>query len=355
MGQRSWGWGNQGTGCGRFRANGWVSLELWASPLPGKSGVICFQPLVQDSHAHDPPSPRRRNRCYRSGCPTNRRPWPGDGGDHDGQQGLGTAAGRPAHHSRHRLAGGFLMRVLLARHGETPWNAEGRYQGQMDIALSPVGEAQAAKLGARLADVAITRAIASPLARARRTAELALGASRAPLIGFDPDLQEIAHGEWEGLLASEIRERDPALLQAWRDAPESVQMPGGESIGDVAARAWPAFVRATEGLGADDTLLVVAHDAVNRVLAVPDPRPAAVAPVVVPAGADDDQPARRPRRRAPRGRSPERLQSPHGVVWRGSASGALAGHPPHHGGRGGAGAMVRCFSTVRSNRTNAIV
>ncbi len=158
------------------------------------------------------------------------------------------------------------MRVLLARHGETPWNAEGRYQGQMDIALSPVGEAQAAKLGARLADVAITRAIASPLVRARRTAELALGASRAPLIGFDTDLQEIAHGEWEGLLASEIRARDPALLQAWRDAPESVQMPGGESIGDVAARAWPAFVRATENLGADDTLLVVAHDAVNRVL-----------------------------------------------------------------------------------------
>lgn len=158
------------------------------------------------------------------------------------------------------------MRVLLARHGETPWNAEGRYQGQMDIALSPVGEAQAALLGARLANVDITRAIASPLARARRTAELALGASRAPLIGFDPDLQEIAHGEWEGLLASEIRERDPDLLQAWRDAPESVQMPGGESIGDVAARAWPAFVRATENLGADDTLLVVAHDAVNRVL-----------------------------------------------------------------------------------------
>jgi len=158
------------------------------------------------------------------------------------------------------------MRVLLARHGETPWNAEGRYQGQMDIALSPVGEAQAALLGARLADVAITRAIASPLARARRTAELALGASRAPLIGFDPDLQEIAHGEWEGLLASEIRERDPALLQAWRDAPESVQMPGGESIGDVAARPWPAFVLATGNLGPDNALLVVAHDAVNRVL-----------------------------------------------------------------------------------------
>ena len=64
------------------------------------------------------------------------------------------------------------MRVLLARHGETAWNAEGRYQGQSDIALSPVGEAQARALGARLRDVRIDRAIASPLSRALRTASL---------------------------------------------------------------------------------------------------------------------------------------------------------------------------------------
>ena len=53
------------------------------------------------------------------------------------------------------------MRVLLVRHGETPWNVEGRYQGQTDIPLSALGEEQARKLGMRLADVAITRAISS--------------------------------------------------------------------------------------------------------------------------------------------------------------------------------------------------
>jgi broad specificity phosphatase PhoE len=160
------------------------------------------------------------------------------------------------------------MRILLARHGETAWNAEGRYQGQRDIPLSPVGEKQARQLGERLADVAITRAVASPLSRARRTAELALGEGRAAMLQFDPGLQEIGHGDWEGLLAAEIRERDPRRLQAWRDAPETVQMPGagGESIVEVLDRAWPAFARAAIGLGADDTLLVVAHDAVNRVL-----------------------------------------------------------------------------------------
>ena len=160
------------------------------------------------------------------------------------------------------------MRILLARHGETPWNAEGRYQGQCDIPLSAVGEAQATALGAKLRDVAIARAVASPLLRARRTAELALGEDRVGLLSLDADLQEIGHGDWEGLLASEIRERDPARLKAWRDDPASVVMPGegGESLRMVADRAWPAFARATEGLGDDDLLLVVAHDAVNRVL-----------------------------------------------------------------------------------------
>ncbi len=158
------------------------------------------------------------------------------------------------------------MKILLARHGETPWNAEGRYQGQIDIPLSAIGERQAMNLGERLRGVEITRAVASPLVRAALTAQLALESHRAAQLSFDPDLQEIAHGEWEGLLASEIRARDPERLRAWREAPETVQMPGGESLQQVLDRAWPAFARACAGLGPDDTLLVVAHDAVNRVL-----------------------------------------------------------------------------------------
>ncbi|WP_159016360.1 histidine phosphatase family protein [Cognatiluteimonas profundi] len=158
------------------------------------------------------------------------------------------------------------MRVLLARHGETAWNAEGRYQGQEDIPLSPVGEAQARSLGERLRDVHIDRAVASPLVRAARTAELALGPERVAMLTTDPGLMEISHGEWEGLLASEIRERDPDRLRAWRESPHDVLMPQGESLQHVLDRAWPALERAGAGLGANDTLLVVAHDAVNRVL-----------------------------------------------------------------------------------------
>lgn len=158
------------------------------------------------------------------------------------------------------------MRILLARHGETPWNAEGRYQGQIDIPLSPVGEAQARALGERLKDVRIDRAVASPLSRAQATARFALGPARESLLLTEPDLQEIAHGEWEGLLASEIQEKDPARLRAWREEPDTVLMPGGESLRQVLDRSWRGLGTAMAGLGDEDTLLVVAHDAVNRVI-----------------------------------------------------------------------------------------
>lgn len=158
------------------------------------------------------------------------------------------------------------MRILLARHGETPWNAEGRYQGQIDIPLSPLGETQARALGERLKDLPITRAVASPLSRAQATARFALGNPRESMLQLDPDLQEIAHGEWEGLLASEIHDKDPARLRAWREEPDTVLMPGGESLRQVLERSWRGLARAAEGLAAGDTLLVVAHDAVNRVI-----------------------------------------------------------------------------------------
>jgi probable phosphoglycerate mutase len=157
------------------------------------------------------------------------------------------------------------MRVLLVRHGETPWNAEGRYQGQIDIPLSATGEQQAHSLQQRLLSVPIDRAVASPLQRARATAQIALG-ERAGLLSVDAGLGEIAHGTWEGKLASEIDAEDPMRFRAWREAPETVQMPGGESLTQVFERVWPAFARAVEGLRADQTALVVAHDAVNRLI-----------------------------------------------------------------------------------------
>lgn len=158
------------------------------------------------------------------------------------------------------------MRVILARHGETSWNVEGRHQGQsFDIPLSEAGRAQALALAARLQGEPIARAVASPLLRARQTAEIALG-TQASRLRFDPGFMEISHGEWEGRLASEIRETHPELQRAWRERPETVRFPEGESLQDVQDRAWPSLLRACEGLGDEETLLLVSHDGVNRVL-----------------------------------------------------------------------------------------
>jgi probable phosphoglycerate mutase len=156
------------------------------------------------------------------------------------------------------------MRILLARHGETQWNVEGRSQGQgFDIPLSETGRAQARSLGERLVGVPILRAVASPLLRARETAELALG-PRAGLLQFDDRLMEICHGQWEGLLPEEIRQGFPGLHRAWRETPDQVQLPGGESLRDVDARGWAAFTAACQGLAAEETVLIVTHDAVAR-------------------------------------------------------------------------------------------
>lgn len=158
------------------------------------------------------------------------------------------------------------MRIILARHAETEWNAEGRYQGQtFDIPLSVAGRAQALAMGARLAHLELGRVVTSPLLRARQTAEVALGAGLKTLV-TDEGLMEIAHGDWEGRLDAEICREDAMLRQAWRETPDQVKLPNGESLQDVEARAWPAFCRACEGLGVEDTALIISHDGLNRVL-----------------------------------------------------------------------------------------
>jgi probable phosphoglycerate mutase len=158
------------------------------------------------------------------------------------------------------------MRILLARHGETQWNVEGRHQGQsFDIPLSAAGRVQACALGRRVEGLDIARAISSPLLRARQTAELVLG-ERAPMLRCDDDLREMNHGEWEGLLATEVRERWPELQKAWRETPHLVKLPSGESFHELQERVWAAFRKACQGLGEDDLLLLVTHDGVNRAL-----------------------------------------------------------------------------------------
>ncbi len=162
------------------------------------------------------------------------------------------------------------MRIFLVRHGETTWNAEGRYQGRTDTQLAPAGLEQVAALGDRLADVAFAYAVASPLQRAQHTAQAILRANRAafvPTLQTDPDLIEISHGTWEGKLAADVRRDDAEMFAAWRGRPPATMAagPGGESLAQVGARAAAAVQRACAAAGGEN-ILIVAHDAVNRVI-----------------------------------------------------------------------------------------
>lgn len=153
-----------------------------------------------------------------------------------------------------------MANIYVTRHGETTWNAVGRYQGRLETPLSPLGQAQAQALGGALADRGIGRIISSPLSRCMQTA-LPLSVKLGLPIEQEPLLLEIAHGTWEGRYRDEIAATEPALYRTWRERPERVRFDGGESLEDVLER-WKEFLHAFDP--SVDTVLFT-HDIVVRI------------------------------------------------------------------------------------------
>ncbi|MBV8883954.1 MAG: histidine phosphatase family protein [Chroococcidiopsidaceae cyanobacterium CP_BM_RX_35] len=160
------------------------------------------------------------------------------------------------------------QRLLLVRHGETEWNRQTRFQGQIDVPLNDNGRAQSQKAAELLKDVPIDFAISSPMLRPKETAEIILQYHPSVRLELQDGLREISHGLWEGKLEAEIEQAYPGELRRWRENPATVQMPQGENLPQVWQRsvaAWQAILAsaAAEGL---KTGLVVAHDATNKAL-----------------------------------------------------------------------------------------
>jgi probable phosphoglycerate mutase len=161
------------------------------------------------------------------------------------------------------------IRLLLIRHGETDWNRESRFQGIRNIPLNDFGRAQAQKAADFLAPIPLQFAVSSPMARPKETAEIILKPHLGIALELKPNLAEIGHGLWEGLLESEIEASFPGLLQQWKDSPETVQMPEGENLQQVwerAIAAWQEIVRDHSQAEVLQTGIVVAHDAINKVI-----------------------------------------------------------------------------------------
>jgi broad specificity phosphatase PhoE len=163
-----------------------------------------------------------------------------------------------------------VTRLLLVRHGQSTWNAEGRWQGRADPPLSELGERQAADvlvvLHARAADgTRVERLWASPLVRARRTAEI-IGEGLGLEVATDTRLKEVDAGEWTGLTRAEIEAAWPDYLEHQR------RPPGFEDREHLAARALAALEEIAAACPGE-TVLVVSHGgvigAVERHLGAP--------------------------------------------------------------------------------------
>jgi phosphoserine phosphatase len=160
------------------------------------------------------------------------------------------------------------VRLLLVRHGETDWNRQTRFQGQIDVPLNDNGRKQSQKAGEFLQDVAIDNAVSSTMLRPKETAEIILKQHPNVKLDLQDGLREISHGLWEGKLETEIEQEFPGELQRWRLVPAEVQMPEGENLQEVWERsvaAWQSIVEAAL-TNQFKTVLVVAHDATNKAL-----------------------------------------------------------------------------------------
>jgi probable phosphoglycerate mutase len=162
--------------------------------------------------------------------------------------------------------------IYYIRHGETAWNAEGRFQGAQDIPLNDRGMGQAAQAGGILGDLLARDGrdrvsydfVASPLGRARHTMELVRGELRLPPDDYalDHRLREIGYGEWEGSTLAQQQASHPELFATRELDKWGVPPPGGESYAAVTMRMQD-WVHSLQG----DTV-AVAHGGTARALMV---------------------------------------------------------------------------------------
>jgi probable phosphoglycerate mutase len=144
--------------------------------------------------------------------------------------------------------------LWLIRHGETEWSLSGAHTGRTNIALTAAGEESARAIGHELAGHQFSLVLTSPLKRAVRTCELAGYGDQAQV---DPNLSEWDYGAYEGKTTDQIRETHPGWF-IFRDGVE-----GGETIGQVAARALDVIDRAVKVEG---DVALFAHGHILRIL-----------------------------------------------------------------------------------------
>lgn len=157
------------------------------------------------------------------------------------------------------------MRLILVRHGETPWNVTLQYQGQANVPLNERGREQALRAAARLTRYGVTRLYSSDLARAWQTAEL-IGTTIGLTPVAIPELREIDVGQWEGLTPEELYRRFPDHMAEYRRDPARTVRLGGESYAQLQARALIALQQIQDQHQPGDIVAAVSHGGTIRAL-----------------------------------------------------------------------------------------
>ncbi len=159
-----------------------------------------------------------------------------------------------------------MTHLIFIRHGETDWNTEGRWQGQIDVALNPKGRQQAQDLAEKLSGANIQAIYSSDLQRAIDTAR-PLAEMTGLTIRTDARLREIHQGEWQGMLVSDIRARYAELFQQRVNDPLTIAPPGGETVVQVQERVLRALNEIVQR-HLNERVAIFAHGFVIAVLRV---------------------------------------------------------------------------------------
>lgn len=157
-----------------------------------------------------------------------------------------------------------MTELWLARHGQTNWNVEGRYQGHSDEPLNATGVAQAVALAEIVEGTRLRAVYSSDLLRAYETA-LAVGKKFGLPVQRDTRLREVSLGLWEGMLSTDIRVQYAEHWTERQNNPLYGRPPQGESVYDLAARVWPA-VDEIAARHAPGPVLIVSHGLVLATL-----------------------------------------------------------------------------------------
>ena len=153
--------------------------------------------------------------------------------------------------------------VHLARHGETDWNRELRWQGHADPPLNALGRQQARALAASLAGLPIAAVYSSDLLRASETAEIVAGRLEVPL-HLDAGLRELDVGSWQGQTLAELEARHAEAVARWEGSGEH-GWEGGERHEEMATRVLEA-IRSIAAGHVGEEVLVVSHGGPMRAL-----------------------------------------------------------------------------------------